>query len=132
MGGIREIRGSLIRGELTVAEHIGSRLAAIEDADRDLGAFHAVAGDEAVRAAEKADARISELGPAAWRDRPLLGIAVAVKDLVQTADLPTGRGSLLENPRARVDAPAVARLRAAGAILVGKTATSEHGWSAST
>ena len=59
-------------------------------------------------------------------------MAVAVKDLIQTGQLPTRRGSLLPNPRPLADAPAVARLRAAGAIVVGKTATSEYGWSAST
>src|SRR5215217_8841635 len=68
----------------------------------------------------------------AWRDRPLLGLTVSVKDLVQTQDLPTTRGSLLPNSRPRSDAPVVARLRRAGAIVVGKTTTSEYGWSAST
>lgn len=130
--GIGETRQSLARGELSVADHVESVLARIRDVDADLGAFVAVAGDEAVRAAELADARIARLGPAAWQDQPLLGIPVAVKDLVQTEGLPTTRGSLLANHRPDVDAPTVARLRAAGAIVVGKTTTSEYGWSAST
>jgi aspartyl-tRNA(Asn)/glutamyl-tRNA(Gln) amidotransferase subunit A len=117
---------------MSVSEHVESVLTDIRQTDVELGAFVSVAGDEALLAAEVADTRIARLGPAAWRDQPLLGITVAVKDLIQTEDLPTTRGSLLPNRRARADAPAVARLRAAGAIVVGKTTTSEYGWSAST
>ncbi|HEY7486225.1 MAG TPA: amidase family protein [Streptosporangiaceae bacterium] len=130
--GIQATRQRLRGGQLSVAEHVQSVLTAIDEVDADLGAYLSVAGDEALRAAEAADDRIRTLGPAAWRDRPLLGVTVAVKDLIQTGDLPTTRGSLLANDRAPVDAPAVARLRAAGAIVIGKTTTSEHGWSAST
>lgn len=130
-GGIAATRGRLLSGELTVAEHVRATLTAIGEQDR-LGAFVAVAGEEALAAAEKADARIRELGADAWRDMPLLGVTVSVKDLLQTQDLPTRRGSLARNDRPRADAPAVARLRAAGAIVVGKTTTSEYGWSAST
>ena len=107
-------------------------LNAIRETDACLGAFVAVADDRAVREAEAADRLIASLGEAAFRDRPLLGVTVSVKDLIQTSGLPTRRGSLLPNRRAAADAPAVARLRAAGAIVVGKTATSEYGWSAST
>lgn len=107
-------------------------LAAIGEADPALGAFVAVAGYRARRRAEAADRLIAALGEAAFRDRPLLGVPVSVKDLIQTRDLPTRRGSLLPNRRPAADAPVVARLRAAGAIVVGKTTTSEYGWSAST
>jgi len=109
-----------------------SVLAAIHEVDAGLGAFVAVAGEQAQREAEAADRLIARLGTAAWQDRPLLGVPLSVKDLIQTGDLPTTRGSLLPNRRARQDAPSVVRLRAAGAIVVGKTTTSEYGWSAST
>ncbi len=104
----------------------------IAELDPDLGAFLSVADHQAVRDAEAADLLVRTEGPDAWRNRPMLGITVSVKDLIQTRDLPTTRGSLVPNRRADVDAPAVARLRAAGAIVVGKTTTSEYGWSAST
>ncbi|MFJ9821220.1 amidase [Streptomyces sp. NPDC101151] len=107
-------------------------LAAIRETDQGLNAFVAVAGTRALQEAEAADRLIADLGEAAFRNRPLLGVTVSVKDLIQTRDLPTTRGSLLPNDRVAADAPAVARLRAAGAIVVGKTATSEYGWSAST
>jgi aspartyl-tRNA(Asn)/glutamyl-tRNA(Gln) amidotransferase subunit A len=116
----------------TVTGHVESVLTAIAEVDAGLGAFVAVAGEEALREAWTADRLIADRGEAAWQDRPLLGVTVSVKDLIQTEDLPTTRGSLLPNRRARRDAPAVARLRAAGAIVVGKTTTSEYGWSAST
>jgi aspartyl-tRNA(Asn)/glutamyl-tRNA(Gln) amidotransferase subunit A len=130
--GIRETRQLFGCGQVTVAEHVQAVLNAIRETDARLGAFVAVADDRAVREAEAADRLIASLGEAAFRDRPLLGVTVSVKDLIQTSDLPTMRGSLLPNRRAAADAPAVARLRAAGAIVVGKTATSEYGWSAST
>ncbi|MFI9530180.1 amidase [Micromonospora rosaria] len=107
-------------------------LKAIAERDPALRAFVAVAQDAALRDAEAADLLIRRAGPAAWQDRPLLGVTVAVKDLIQTTDLATTRGSLLVNDRPRRDAPAVARLRAAGAVVIGKTTTSEYGWSAST
>ncbi|MEV8309159.1 amidase family protein [Streptomyces flavidovirens] len=129
--GISHTRELLRRGEISAVEHTTSVLTAIREQDT-LDAYVAVAGDEALRAAEYADARIRESGAEAWRRMPLLGVTVSVKDLLQTHDLPTTRGSLLPNDRPLRDAPAVARLRAAGAVVVGKTATSEYGWSAST
>lgn len=129
---IHETRQLFLQGHSTVAEHVQDVLAAIRETDAGLGAFVAVAGDRALREAEAADRLIADHGASVFRDRPLLGITVSAKDLIQTRDLPTRRGSLLPNRRAAADAPAVARLRAAGAIVVGKTATSEHGWSAST
>ena len=107
-------------------------LTAIRETHAELAAFVAVAGETALREAEAADRLIARLGASAWQTRPLLGVTISVKDLIQTEQLPTRRGSLLRNERPMTDAPAVARLRAAGAIVVGKTATSEHGWSAST
>lgn len=129
---MRATRELLRRGESTVAEHVAAVLENIAERDGELGAFVSVAGGAALREAEAADAVIRARGPAAWRERPLLGVTVSVKDLVQTRELPTTRGSLLANRRRRADAPAVERLRAAGAIVVGKTTTSEYGWSAST
>lgn len=128
---IRETR-ELIQGGVPVVEHVESVLSTVRDMDTALGAFVSVADDGVLRDAESADALIREKGLAAWRERPLLGITVSVKDLIQTRDLPTTRGSLVENRRPRADAPAVARLRAAGAIVIGKTTTSEYGWCAST
>ncbi|MFF7610208.1 amidase [Streptomyces parvulus] len=129
--GVHHTRELLRRGELSAVEHTTAVLTAARDHDT-LDAYVALAGEHALRAARRADARIRELGADAWRTLPLLGTTVSVKDLLQTRHLPTRRGSLLPNDRPAHDAPAVARLRAAGAVVVGKTATSEYGWSAST
>ncbi|MFL6162178.1 MAG: amidase [Jatrophihabitantaceae bacterium] len=126
------MRQSLAERECSVAESVQAVLSAIRQHDPALGAYLAVADEPALRAAELADRRIGRLGPLAWQQQPLLGVPVSVKDLIGTRDLPTTRGSLLPGNRPNIDAPAVARLRAAGAIVIGKTTTSEHGWSAST
>ena len=121
-----------MQGRSTVTEHVQAVLGGIQEIDPGLHAYVAVAGDHALQQAEAADRLIACQGESIFRSRPLLGTTLSVKDLIQTQDLPTRRGSLLPNHRAPLDAPAVSRLRAAGAIVVGKTATSEYGWSAST
>ena len=60
---------------------------------------------------------------------PLDGVPVAVKDLIDVAGLPTRKGSRTTSPaNATQDAPLVRNLRAAGAVIVGKTTTTEFGW----
>ncbi len=60
---------------------------------------------------------------------PLDGVPVTIKDLVDVAGFPTRRGSKLSDPApVRADAPLVMGLRAAGAIVMGKTTTTEFGW----
>jgi aspartyl-tRNA(Asn)/glutamyl-tRNA(Gln) amidotransferase subunit A len=60
---------------------------------------------------------------------PLDGVPVTVKDLVDVAGFPTRRGSRTTDPAAVTDdAPLVLGLKAAGAVIVGKTTTTEFGW----
>ena len=60
---------------------------------------------------------------------PLDGVPVTVKDLLNMAGLPTRRGSRVSSTApATEDAPVVAALKAAGAVIVGKTTTTEYGW----
>ena len=83
------------------------------------------------REAALTDARASE---ARWRRGealgPVDGVPAAVKDLLWTKGWPTRRGSHAINPDQSwdEDAPAVSRLREGGAVLLGKTTTSEFGW----
>jgi aspartyl-tRNA(Asn)/glutamyl-tRNA(Gln) amidotransferase subunit A len=70
-----------------------------------------------------------------WRaGRPvglLDGVPCTVKDLVDVAGFPTRRGSRASDPNPVMkNSPSVARLKAAGAVIVGKTTTTEHGWKA--
>jgi Asp-tRNA(Asn)/Glu-tRNA(Gln) amidotransferase A subunit family amidase len=60
---------------------------------------------------------------------PLHGVPVAVKDIIDTADFPTECGSsFLSGRRPRSDATVVSRLRAAGAVIIGKTVTTEFAY----
>lgn len=84
---------------------------------RDLNLFTALREQEAVRDAQEAE---RELRAGACRG-PLHGIPIVIKDLVDVRRMPTTSGSALPAPVAQSDAPGVARLREAGAIIVGKT-----------
>lgn len=60
---------------------------------------------------------------------PLDGVPVTIKDLVDVAGFPTRRGSRTSDPApVQDDAPLVLGLRAAGAVILGKTTTTEYGW----
>ncbi|MFS0729457.1 amidase family protein [Curtobacterium sp. 1P10AnD] len=81
--------------------------------------------DEALALAAEADARRSSGAPLG----PLHGLPIAIKDLVDVAGMPTSRGSRAFADRGPMptDAPHVAMLRAAGALLIGKTNSPEFG-----
>ena len=98
--------------ELT--EHFLSRIARL---DADLNAFITVTQDEALSQADAADARL-----AASKATPLTGIPIAHKDIFCTVGVKTSCGSrMLDNFISPYDATAVARLKQAGAIMLGKT-----------
>ncbi|MGH2721348.1 MAG: amidase family protein, partial [Actinomycetota bacterium] len=75
---------------------------------------------------EGAREQVRRLDPADREVLPLWGVPVAVKDIIDVAGLPTTAASrILAGNVAAADAPAVARLRAAGAVILGKTNTQE-------
>ncbi len=84
---------------------------------------------EQARAAAEAQDRLRAVGIAGG---PLAGIPISIKDLFDVAGEPTTAGStaLRDAPPAQHDAPIVARLRAAGAVIVGKTNMTEFAYSA--
>jgi aspartyl-tRNA(Asn)/glutamyl-tRNA(Gln) amidotransferase subunit A len=93
-----------------------------------LNAFCIVDHDGALAAAQESERRWHR-GEAARR---LDGVPVTIKDLMLMRGFPTLRGSRLVDPEQdwSEDAPAVARLREAGAVILGKTTTPEFGWKA--
>ncbi|CAN0502916.1 unnamed protein product, partial [Phaeothamnion confervicola] len=111
-------RTEIAAGRLTARELVERSLAAAERA----GELGAVVSLRAERALAEADER-DRLDPSE-RGR-LHGIPITVKDVIDVAGLPTGAGSAAYLTHPARDAVAVARLRAAGAIVVGKVATHE-------
>jgi aspartyl-tRNA(Asn)/glutamyl-tRNA(Gln) amidotransferase subunit A len=107
-------------------EVIDAVLARIARLDPRLNAFRLVDGEAARAAARESEARWRRGEPAGLLD----GVPTTVKDLVITRGWPTLRGSrtISADQPWTEDAPAVARLREAGAILIGKTTTPEFGW----
>lgn len=112
------------RGALRAEELVAACLARTRALEGRLHAWAFLDPDYALARARAADAERLEGGPVG----PLHGVPVGVTDLVDTADMPTQRGSPLYAGRTPArDAAVVARLRAAGAIVIGKTATTELG-----
>lgn len=104
-----------------IVDHVLDRIARL---DGRIGSYYTIDGTAraAAQAAERAVRDGEPLGP-------LHGIPISVKDLIMTAGLRTTRGSaMFEDFVPAFSAPAVERALAAGAILIGKTATSELGW----
>ncbi|MDX1649231.1 MAG: amidase, partial [Myxococcota bacterium] len=111
------LRRALAEGRLSSRELLDHHLARVDALDPQLGAV--VTRDDA---AARAAADAADRARAAGDDRPLLGLPMTVKDCFETAGLRTTAGvpELAEHVPGR-DADAVARLRAAGAVVFGKT-----------
>ncbi len=114
---IRDAGAELRAGRLSASALVEATLARIEETEPRLNAYIRVTADHARKQAAEADAEL-----AAGRDRgPLHGIPVALKDLVDTAGIPTTGGSgFLRERIPTADATIVTRLSEAGAVLPGK------------
>ncbi len=120
-----ELVGLYRRGEASPVEVTQAVLERIDGAGRPLNAFALVAGDEALASARASEERWQRQEPVG----PIDGVPTSIKDLILTKGWPTLRGSRTVDPGQAwdVDAPATARLREAGAVLIGKTTTPEFG-----
>src|SRR5689334_10888731 len=104
---LADLQRRIAGGELSADAAIAQSMEAIAAQDKAIGAF--VRHDPAARAA---------------KEGPLRGIAVGIKDIIDTADFPTEMGSpIYRGHRPRADAPVVAMLKRAGATIIGKTTT---------
>lgn len=136
---IEQLQADMTAGRASSADLVRAYLQRIERIDRRGPTLRSVI---AVNPQALAQARLLDAERRAGRVRgPLHGVPVLVKDNIETAELPTTAGSLaLKDNHTRRDAPLVARLRAAGAVILGKTNLSEwanirsnssmSGWSA--
>ena len=104
---LAELQGRIDKGELSPDGALAQSLEAIATYEKAIGAFASLAE-----------------APCAQKTGRLRGIAVGIKDIIETSDLPTEMGSpIYRGFRPRADAPVVMMLKRAGATIVGKTNT---------
>lgn len=122
---VPDLAERVARKQIAARELSLAALERIESMDPKIGAFVAVDGERALAEASAIDERISR-GEAAG---PLAGIPIGVKDLEDAQGFRTTFGSVLHasDEPAQHDSVLVARLRAAGCVVLGKTNTPEHG-----
>jgi amidase len=123
------LREAIVGGEYTAREVVEAHLRRLDEVEPWLNATAFVRGDAALAEADALQAGLD----AGERPGPLCGVPITVKDILATAGTPTCLGSLAfaENTPA-VDAAAVARLRAAGAIVIAKTNCPEFAFGVTT
>ena len=120
-----ELVAAIRAGKLSAVEITSTVLERIAALEPKLNGFAHLAAEQAMEAAASADRVLADgdsLGP-------LHGIPVTIKDLEPAPGMPFERGTyLFRGDVAPADNVVVARLRAAGAIILGKTTTPEFGW----
>jgi aspartyl-tRNA(Asn)/glutamyl-tRNA(Gln) amidotransferase subunit A len=126
---VHELSAAYRRGDLTPTTVTEGYLARIAALDERVGAYLTVARDQALASARESEQR--------WRTGtprgPLDGVPLAIKDVLCTRGLPTTCASkILETFVPPYDATVVARLRAAGAVILGKTNLDEFAMGSST
>jgi aspartyl-tRNA(Asn)/glutamyl-tRNA(Gln) amidotransferase subunit A len=119
------LAGEIRAGRLTPSEVLDATLAHIEKTNPPLNAFITISEE---RARQEAAAAETLLASGADDLPPLLGVPYTVKDLVDTAGVRTTYASaILENNIPERDSIVVARMKEAGAVMVGKVSTPEFG-----
>ncbi|MGY1706200.1 amidase [Geodermatophilus sp. SYSU D00697] len=127
--GAGELAGMIRAGEVSSVEVVEAHLARIDAVNPELNAVVVVLADEALAAAKVADERLGSGGEVG----PLHGVPVTVKENIDVAGTPTTNGVVaLGEAIPAADAPLVERLRAAGAIIVGRTNLPDMGLRIST
>jgi Asp-tRNA(Asn)/Glu-tRNA(Gln) amidotransferase A subunit family amidase len=116
-------------GKLSPKTYLEETLTRIAQLDKSIGAFVTVNRDGARQAAEDSAKRWANGKPLS----PIDGMPIAIKDIIETADMPTGQGSpMWEGTDWKRDSAGVHALREAGAVIIGKTTTTEfaasHPW----
>jgi aspartyl-tRNA(Asn)/glutamyl-tRNA(Gln) amidotransferase subunit A len=123
-----EMRTGLDKGDFSSRELVQAALKRIQSSDAKIHAFLHLAAEKALAGADQADRQRR-----AGDRRGLLGIPVAIKDVLSVQDLPLTCGSkILEGFVAQFTATSVERLVEAGAVVIGKTNTDEFAMGSST
>ena len=122
---LTEAASGIRDGRFSSADFVGDCIKCIDERDRDVGAWAFFDPAHALRQANAADEVQRQGKPLG----ALHGVPVGIKDIYDTFDMPTELGSKLWIGRKpERDAVAVARLRAAGAVILGKTVTTEYAY----
>ncbi|MCX4760212.1 amidase [Streptomyces sp. NBC_01275] len=120
-----EAAARVAEGSLSPVDLVSRLLARIRETESAVGAYTVVLEEQVLEEAERSGKRIAQSGPLG----PLDGVPVSVKDLFDVAGTPTWAGSQAlrraGGTPAAADAAVVARLRAAGALVLGKTRMDE-------
>jgi Asp-tRNA(Asn)/Glu-tRNA(Gln) amidotransferase A subunit family amidase len=120
-----EAAAEIAQGAISAEEYTAACLQRIAEVDGEVRAFIHIDPEHALaqaRALDRTKANGERIGP-------LHGIPVGIKDIFDTADYPTECGSpILAGRRPQTDAAAVRRLREAGAVIIGKTVTTEFAY----
>jgi Asp-tRNA(Asn)/Glu-tRNA(Gln) amidotransferase A subunit family amidase len=122
MLGARDARAAIEQGLLTSCELVEACLARIDELEPEIGAWAHLDRETALRQARAAD----EYRKTGLPTGALHGLPVGIKDIIDTADYPTERGTVLhQGRRPEQDATLVSLLKEAGAIILGKTVSTE-------
>lgn len=109
------------QGQLTAESLIRSCLDRVSERDNMVKAWSHIDPEKAIDRARAADKRGNK--------GPLAGIPIAVKDIIDTADMPTRHGSTIyEFNQPTIDAAVVSKTRSMGGVIMGKTVTTEFAW----
>lgn len=125
---LTELRSALKKGETTSTAVTEAMLERIIEKDNDIQSYLTLTDEQALSQAQEADQRRAQ-----GENSPLLGIPIAVKDMICTEGVPTTAGSkILEGFVPPYDAFVTRKLREAGAVILGKTNTDEFAMGSST
>ncbi len=122
-----ELAGHYERRKLSPVEVAQAVIDRIDEVDGQINAYAIVDAEGAIEAARRSEKRWKKGKPLSRLD----GVPVSVKELIQTKGMPTVMGSRNIDPASQpwdYDAPSVARMREAGAVIVGKTTSPEFGF----
>ncbi len=126
---VKAIRDSVNAGSVTAVSIVEEAIRRIEEKDGEIGAFLEVFIDDARKAANEVDARHA----AGETNLPLAGVPIAIKDnMLFVGHIASAGSKMLANYRAAYTATVIARLQAAGAIIIGRTNMDEFAMGSST